>query len=106
MSTKRSFVHGLDFAAAKKVALRAMQDYQQRLKNYALTINWPTPDRADVSFTVLNTRMHGQILVTPSNIEICVDVPLQFKFFENMAVQVVAKEVKACVDKAKAAGVV
>lgn len=106
MATKRSFAHGLDFTRAKRVADLALLDYRTRLTKYALTVTWVTPDTADVGFIILDTCMGGQIKVTPTDIEIHVDVPLKFKLFEGAAAQIVKGEVQACVERAKCAGVV
>lgn len=106
MATKRSFAHGLDFTSAQKLTHTALLDYQQRLVKYNLSVQWKDANTADVGFTVLDTRMNGQITVTPKDVEIRVDVPMKFKLFEGMAANVVAQEVRGCVDKAKLAGVV
>lgn len=109
--TQRSFPHLLSHTQAKALARAALADYQQKLAQYAVTVNWreeSLPDTAytadavaDVAFIVLGSLVKGTVTVNPADIVLRVDIPLKLKLFEGMAVKIVAGELEKCVGQAR-----
>jgi hypothetical protein len=109
--TQRSFPHLLSHTQAKALARTALADYQIKLTQYAVTVTW-RPEQltsdgtaqdlvADVGFIVLNSVVKGVITVTPADIVLCVNIPMQLKLFENVAIKVVAGELQKCIERAR-----
>jgi hypothetical protein len=98
---KHLIAHDLDFALAKQVAERAFESYQQRFANYQPKMTWVGERDARIEFNVKGLKLQGSIGITPKAIELDLDVPFVFRVFKNKAVEVIEREVRTWLDKAK-----
>jgi hypothetical protein len=98
---KHQIAHDLDTNLAKEAAVRAFEAYQRRFANYNPTMQWDGDRKARIGFSVKGVKLQGSIDILPQAIEIDLDVPFLFRPFKGKAVEVIEKEVRNWLDKAK-----
>jgi hypothetical protein len=98
---KHIIAHDLDQALAKEVAVKAFESYQKRFADYHPKMSWIGERDAKIEFTVKGLKLQGSIGITPRAIELDLDVPFVFRLFKNKAVDVIEREVRSWLDKAK-----
>jgi|RhiMethySRZTD1v2_1073278.scaffolds.fasta_scaffold12768_2 putative polyhydroxyalkanoic acid system protein len=99
---KHSIAHDLGQARARQVADAAFQNYKERFSKYNPTAHWKNDRSCEIAFTVKGMTLRGSVDVTPSNIEMDLDVPFLLRPFKGTALGVIEDEIKKWVTKAKA----
>ena len=97
---KHSVAHDLGQELAKKATMAAFSAYQERFAKYNPTAVW-SGDRAQISFTAKGITLKGSLEVTPSTIDIDIDVPFLLRPFKSVAQDAVEREITRWVEKAK-----
>lgn len=98
---KHSVGHDLDAQTARKVARHALEGYAAQFAKYNPQVQWLGEDAATVAFAAKGITIKGQVDLRPGEIVIDLSVPFALKLFQNKAVQVVEREIREWVDKAK-----
>jgi len=98
---KHQIAHDLDENVAKEVAVRAFESYQKRFADYRPKMQWVGPKDARIEFSVKGLKLQGTIGILPRAIELDLDVPFVFRLFRNKAIEVIEREVKNWIGKAK-----
>jgi hypothetical protein len=98
---KHIIAHDLDQGLAKEVAVRAFESYQKRFADYQPKMSWNSERDARIEFTVKGLKLQGSIGITPRAIELDLDVPFVFRLFKSKAIDVIEREVRSWLDKAK-----
>ena len=98
---KHQIAHDLDASMAKEVAVRAFEAYQKRFVDYRPTMQWTGDKDARIEFNVKGLKLQGSIGIRPSTIDLDLDVPFVFRLFKNKALEVIEREVRSWIDKAK-----
>lgn len=98
---KHIIEHDLDLATAKKVAQKAFEAYSQRFAEYSPTANWVSDTRCEVGFTVKGVSLNGTLELAEGEIQMDLDVPFIFRPFKKKALDVIEREVRVWIDKAK-----
>ena len=98
---KHQIAHDLDMGLAKEAAGRAFEAYQKRFADYQPKLNWVSERDAQIEFNIKGMKLHGSIGILPRAIELDLDVPFVFRLFKNKAVDVIDREVRTWLDKAK-----
>jgi hypothetical protein len=98
---KHQIAHDLDASVAKEVAVRAFESYQKRFADYRPTMAWTGDQDARIEFNVKGLKLQGNIGIRPRAIELDLDVPFVFRLFKNKALEVIEREVRVWIDKAK-----
>jgi hypothetical protein len=98
---KHLIAHDLDSSLAKEAAVRAFEAYQQRFANYKPTMQWDNDKKARIGFSVKGVKLEGSIEIVPRAIELDLDVPFLFRPFKGKAIEVIEKEVRNWLTKAK-----
>jgi len=98
---KHLIAHDLDLGLAKEVAVRAFESYQKRFADYNPKMTWVKERDAKIEFNVKGLKLQGSIGITPRAIELDLDVPFVFRLFKNKALEVIEREVRSWLDKAK-----
>src|SRR6266567_6466630 len=98
---KHQIAHDLDEGVAKEVAIRAFESYQKRFANYHPKMQWVSDKDARIEFSVKGLKLQGTIGIRPRAIELDLDVPFVFRLFKNKALEVIEREVRTWIDKAK-----
>jgi Putative polyhydroxyalkanoic acid system protein (PHA_gran_rgn) len=99
---KQVIQHELDTAMAKRVADHAFADYQQRYPDYQPTLRWVSDQRADIAFNAKGVKLGGSLTLAPKSIALELDVPFLFRPFQKKALDVIEREVRIWLDKARA----
>jgi hypothetical protein len=97
---KHSVPHDLGKDLAKKATVAAFAAYQERFAKYNPTAAW-SGDRAQISFTAKGITLKGALDVTPTSIDIDIDVPFLLRPFKSVAQDAVEREISRWVEKAK-----
>lgn len=98
---KHSIAHDLDLATAKKVTDRAFAEYGSRYPAYEPTLSWIDDRRADVSFNAKGVHLGGVMAIDETSISLDLDVPFLFRPFQKKAIEVIDREVKLWIGKAR-----
>src|SRR4051794_3841663 len=93
--------HPLDPATAKKVVERAFDEYRNRYPNYRPTLTWTSDRRASTSFDAKGFKLDGTLELRDGSIELDLDVPFLFRVFQKKAIDIIDREVKIWIDRAK-----
>jgi len=98
---KHQIAHDLDESTAKQVADRAFESYQKRFVDYQPRMKWVGDKDATIEFSVKGLKLGGTIGIRPRAIELDLDVPFVFRLFKSKAIEVIEREVKNWIGKAK-----
>lgn len=98
---KHEIAHDLDSNLAKEAAVRAFEAYQKRFAGYHPTMQWDDDRKARIGFSVKGVKLTGSIDILPRAIEIDLDVPFLFRPFKGKAIEVIEREVRNWLVKAK-----
>lgn len=93
--------HDLDFDLAKLAAERAAEAYGKRFAEYDYRAKWVSNNRVELGFTVVGKRLEGAMTVKPDRLELELDVPLMLRPFRGKAIQIIEKEAREWMAKAK-----
>lgn len=99
---KHEIPHDLDAATAKKVTDKAFDAYKARFPEYSPNLTWASDRRAEVSFHALGKSLNGSMEIADKTITLDLDVPFLMRPFQGKAVEVIDREVKKWIGKAKA----
>ncbi|HMJ55116.1 MAG TPA: polyhydroxyalkanoic acid system family protein [Polyangiaceae bacterium] len=98
---KHQIAHDLDSTLAKEAAVRAFEAYQKRFAGFHPTMQWDGDNTARIGFSVKGVKLQGSIDILPRAIELDLDVPFLFRPFKGKALEVIEKEVRNWLTKAK-----
>jgi hypothetical protein len=98
---KHQIAHDLEPSVAKEVAVRAFESYQKRFADYHPKLNWTGDKDARIEFNVKGMKLQGSIGIQPRTIDLDLDVPFVFRLFKSKAIDVIEREVRAWIEKAK-----
>ena len=93
--------HDLDLETARRVADKAWESYQERFSQYNPTIDWRSETKATVGFKAKGIQLDGELELMEGRIEMDLDVPFLLRPFKKTALDVIDKEIRKWVDKAK-----
>jgi hypothetical protein len=93
--------HDLDTPTARRAADRAFAEYRRRYEAYDPTLAWSGETRGDVSFAAKGIKLAGSIVLDPGTITMELDVPFLLRPFQKRALEVIEREVRIWLDKAK-----
>ncbi len=98
---KHSVSHDLGVERAKQVAQAAIDSYSRKFPEYAPEAKWMSDTSAVISFKVKGISLKGGLSVTSSTIDLDLDVPFLMRPFQGKAVEVIDKEMRKWIAKAK-----
>lgn len=99
---KHEITHDLDLETAKKVARKAVESYEARFKDYGFETRWKDDTYVELEFNVKGKRLDGSLKVEPSKLVFQMDVPLLFRVFTGKATEIIERETRSWIDRAKA----
>lgn len=86
---------------AKLAAQKAVEAYAERFADYDFRSNWVDDTRVDLSFAVAGKRLDGSMVVRSDAMALSLDVPFVFRMFKNKAIDIIEREARKWIDKAK-----
>lgn len=93
--------HDLDLETAKKAIDRAMESYAERLADYSPRFEWTSDCVGEFGFEALKVRVSGELSVAEGKIDVEIDVPFILRPFRKRALEVIEREVRLWVGRAK-----
>lgn len=93
--------HDLDFDLAKLAAERAAESYAKRFAEYDYKATWVSSSRVELGFTVMGKRLTGAMNVKARKVELELEVPLVFRPFRGKALEIIEREARVWLEKAK-----
>ncbi|MGF1469867.1 MAG: polyhydroxyalkanoic acid system family protein [Sandaracinaceae bacterium] len=101
MGIKHEIRHGLEPELARHAINHAMDGYRERFADFQPTFEWMNPDVGSFSFTALAVTTRGSLEIEGPLIYVDVEVPFLLRPFKGKAIDVIDREVRRWVDKAK-----
>jgi hypothetical protein len=98
---KHVIQHDLDMATAKKVTDHAFAEYRSRYPDYEPSLTWVNDRRADLGFNARGVKLGGAMTIAEGEIALELDVPFLLRPFQTRAVEVIEREVRLWIGKAK-----
>ncbi|MCA9683779.1 MAG: polyhydroxyalkanoic acid system family protein [Myxococcales bacterium] len=93
--------HDLDLDLAKLAARKAAESYAQRFAEYDYKARWVSDTRVELGFTVMSKRLEGAMTVKPRSLALELDVPFVFRPFQGKAIEIIEREAKGWIEKAR-----
>ena len=101
MGIKHEIHHGLSLDLAKKAIDKAMEAYSQRFAEYNPRFAWKNDTQAELGFKAKGVSVDGEIEIKGPTIFVDLDVPFLLRIFKGKAMDVIDREVKKWVEKAR-----
>lgn len=98
---QHDILHDLEFDLAKLAAERAAEAYGQRFAEYDYKATWVSSSRVELGFTVMGKRLSGAMTVKAKKLELELEVPLVFRPFRGKALEIIEREARVWLAKAK-----
>jgi hypothetical protein len=98
---KHEIPHDLEMDLAKLAARKAAEAYAKRFAEYDYRYRWANETRLELSFAVMGKRLEGVMEVLPRKLELELEVPFMFKVFQGKALQIIEREAKDWLAKAR-----
>ncbi|HVH97088.1 MAG TPA: polyhydroxyalkanoic acid system family protein [Enhygromyxa sp.] len=93
--------HDLDISLARLAAKKAAEAYGKRFAEYDYKATWVSENRVELGFTVVGRRLEGAMNIKSDRLELELDVPLMLRPFRGKALEIIEKEARSWIDKAK-----
>jgi len=100
-SVTHDIPHDLDISLARLAAKKAAEAYGKRFAEYDYEAKWVSENRVELGFTVVGKRLEGAMTIKPDRLELELDVPLMLRPFRGKAIEIIEKEARSWLDKAK-----
>ena len=101
MGMKHEIHHGLSPDLAKKAIDKAMEAYSARFAEYNPSFRWVTDNKGELGFKAKGVSVDGTIEIAGAKILVDLDVPFLLRIFKGKAIDVIDREVKKWVEKAR-----
>jgi hypothetical protein len=102
MGMKHEIRHDLPLDLAKKAIDKAMEAYGERFKEYNPKFSWKNETTAGLAFKAKGVSVDGTIEIEGPKVLVDLDVPFILRIFKGKAIEVIDREVKKWVEKARA----
>jgi hypothetical protein len=99
---KHDIRHDLELSLAQLAARKAVEAYAERFADYDFRSRWVDDNMVELSFAVAGKRLDGNIRVRSDALALSLDVPFVFRVFKNKAIDIIEREARKWIDKAKA----
>ena len=93
--------HDVGRELAKKATVRAFEEYSKKYAEYNPKTTWKGDYKANVAFSVKGMNLSGSIDVRDKEVALDLDVPFLLRPFKGTALEVIEREIKVWVQKAK-----
>lgn len=93
--------HDLGRDLAKKATIAAFGSYSEKYAEYKPKMTWRSDYEADASFKVKGIDLKGTFSVRESEVGLDLDVPFLLRPFKSKAIEVIDREIRVWIEKAK-----
>lgn len=98
---RHTISHDLGLELACRTARAACDDYSRRFARYQLVVQWPTERQALISFAAKGVAMSGEVLVNESELALDLKVPLLLRPFQGRALEIIDREFRRWLERAR-----
>lgn len=102
MGMKHEIHHGLSPEQARTVVDKAMEAYAARFAEYNPEFHWKTENQGRLGFKAKGVSVAGDIEIDGPKILVDLEVPFILRIFKGKAIEVIDREVRTWVEKARA----
>lgn len=102
MGMKHEIQHGLEPELAKKAVDKAMEAYSARFAEFNPSFRWTGDTKGRLGFKAKGVSVDGDIEIAGPKILVDLEVPFLLRMFKGKAMEVIDREVKKWVEKARA----
>lgn len=102
MGMKHEIQHGLEPELAKKAVDKAMEAYSARFAEFNPSFRWASDTKGRLGFKAKGVSVDGDIEIAGPKILVDLEVPFLLRIFKGKAIEVIDREVKKWVEKARA----
>ena len=99
---KHSVSHDLGKEMAVKVSKKAFDTYKEKFAKYNPSSNWVSDSKCEIGFTAKGINIEGALEVFDNRIDMDLEVPFLLRPFKGKALDLIEKEIKEWIGKAKA----
>jgi len=101
MGMKHKIHHGLELPLAKRAIDEAMKAYSARFGDFNPWFKWKSETEGRLGFSAKGVKVEGEIDIVGPEIEVELEVPFILRVFKGKAMEVIDKEVRMWVEKAR-----
>jgi hypothetical protein len=98
---KHSVPHDLDLDQARAVTDKALEAYTAKFAEYNPNVKWLSDTQAEVEFKAKGVKVKGEFTLADDRIDVDMQVPMLLKVFQKKAIDVVEREIRKWIEKAK-----
>lgn len=98
---RQTIAHDLGEKKARQAIAAAHRYYARRYAKYKPRMHWQSRNRAELTFVATGMTVNATAEVKPSSIDVDVEVPFLLRPFRKKALQVIEREIRSWVAKAK-----
>jgi len=102
MGIKHEIEHGLEPELAHKAIDKAMEAYSARFADYNPRFHWKSDTEGELGFKAKGVSVDGTIDIEGPKILVDLDVPFILRVFKGKAIEVIDREVRKWIEKARA----
>lgn len=102
MGIKHQIEHDLTLDLARRAIDRAMESYRARFAKYEPYFRWEGERTGAFGFRAKGLKVSGEIELEADRVLVDVQVPLILRAFKGKALDVIDREVRAWIGKARA----
>ncbi len=102
MGMKHQIHHGLDLPLAKKAIDKAMEAYSARFSEFNPTFGWVTEHKGELGFKAKGVKVEGHVEIVGPEVYVDLDVPFILRIFKGRAIEIIDREVRSWVERARA----
>ncbi len=102
MGMKHQIHHGLELPLAKKAIDKAMEAYSARFSEFNPTFGWSTENKGRLGFKAKGVKVEGDIEIIGPEVYVDLEVPFILRIFKGRAIEIIDREVRSWVERAKA----
>ena len=101
MGMKHQIHHGLSLPLAKKAIDKAMDAYSARFSEFNPTFAWSNETKGRLGFRAKGVKVEGDIEIQGPEIYVELEVPFILRIFKGRAIEIIDREVKDWVGRAR-----
>jgi hypothetical protein len=93
--------HDLSPELAQLAARKAVEAYGERFAKFSFSSRWVKDDHVEIHFSVKGVNLDGTMRVLPSKMTLDLEVPFLFRIFRGKAVEIIDREARTWIDRAR-----
>jgi hypothetical protein len=101
MGMKHEIHHGLSAELVRRAVTKAMESYATRFAEFNPRFSWVSDTKGELGFRAKGVSVTGELEIVGPKILVDIEVPLLLRVFRGKAIEVIDREVREWVEKAR-----